>query len=153
MTFWSTEADLECKVREWIRTNQDSPVRTILNYGLADEYTGMVPRIKKPSFTFDAAQRYVGPKTKALPNVRAPMMTLSVGAICLALVHLANLYFGLGRGAYWAAYIALVFTVFVWPHLSGRARGVLGSARLVVQFLILAVLTLMTLALAATKAP
>ena len=153
MTFWSTEADLGCKVRGWIRTSRDSLARTVLNHGLADAYTDIVPRIKKPSFTFDVGQRYVGPKTKALPNVRAPIVALSAGAITLALVHLATLYFSLGSGAYWAAYIALVFTVFVWPHLSGRARGVLGSAKLVVQFLILTALTLMTLALVATKAP
>jgi len=153
MTFWSTEADLECKVREWIRTSRDSPARTVLNYGLAEAYTDIVPKITRPSFTFDVRQRYVGPKTKALPNVRAPIMALSVGAICLALVHLTTLYFSLGSGAYWVAYIAFVFTVFVWPHLSGGARGVLGSARLVVQFFVLMAFTLMALALAAMKAP
>lgn len=153
ITFWSTEADLERKVREWIRTSRESPARTVLNHGLADAYTDIVPRIKKPSFTFDVDLRYVGPKTKALPNVRAPIVILSASAICLALAHLATLYFSLGSGAYWATYIALIFTVFVRHHLGGRARGVLGSARLAEQLLILAALTLMALALAATKAP
>jgi hypothetical protein len=153
MTFWSTEADLECKVREWIRTSRHSPARTVLNHGLADANTDTDPRIKKPGFTFDVNRRYVGPQTKSLPNVRAPIVALGAGAMCLAFVHLATLYFSLGSGAYWAVYIVLVFTVFVWPHLSGRARGVLEPAGLVAQFLVLAALTLMTLLLAATKAP
>ena len=99
------------------------------------------------------AKRYVGPKTKALLNIRAPIAALSAGAICLALVHLATMYFSLGSQAYWVAYIAVVFMVFVWPHLSGRTRDILEPARFFPQFLILTALTLMALALAATKAP
>lgn len=153
MTFWSTEADLERKLRKWIRTCRDTPARAVLNHGLADLNTDVVPKIKKPDFTFDVNRRYVGPNTKPSFNLRAPIVALSVGAIYLAFMHLATLYFGLGSGAYWVAYIAAVFTFFLWPHLSGRARGVLEPARFVAQFLVLIALTLMALALAATNAP
>ena len=153
MTFWSTEADLECKLREWIRTTRDSPARAVLNHGLADANANHQPNIKKPSFKFDVAKRYVGPKTKALFNLRAPIAALSAGAIYLALLHLATTYFSLGSRTYWESYVAVVFTVFVWAHLSGRARNVVEPAKFVPQFLMLTALSLMTLALAATKAP
>ena len=153
MTFWSTEADLEFKLREWIRTTRDSPARAVLNHGLADANANFDSKIKKPRFTFDVGQRYVGPKTKGLLHIRAPIMALSAGAIYLALMHLANIYFSLGSRAHWAAYIAVVFTVFVWHHLNGRARGVLEPVRFVPHFLMIIALMLMTLALAITKAP
>ena len=150
MTFWSTEADLECKVRDWIRTSRESPARTVLNYELANATPDLDPGIKKPTFIFDENRRYVGPKVPL--NIKAPVVALSVGAIYLALAHLVTLRFSLGSEAYWVAYIAVVFTVFVWPQLTGRARGILEPARLGAQFLVFIALTLMTLALVATRA-
>lgn len=153
MSFWSDEAELESQVREWIRTSRDSPARTVLNYGLAEAAVGAAPRIKEPTFTFEPAWRFVGPNAAAPPCLRAPAVALSAAAVCLALVHLLALSFGLGGWTYWAAYFALVFAVFLWPHLRGGARGGLWTASPVVQVLALAALTLMTLALAAVKAP
>jgi hypothetical protein len=151
MTFWSTEADLECKLRELIRSSGVVPRRVVLNHRLVEANTNIDPRIKNPCFTFDANQRYVGPNTKPLPNLRALIVALGAGTTCLALAHLATLFFGLGNGAYWVAYTAIVFAVFVWPHLTERARGVLAPAWPVAQFLVLTALALIALALAATK--
>lgn len=151
MSFWSDEAELESQVREWIRTSRDSPARTVLNYGLA-EAVGAAPGIKEPAFTFEPARRFVGPNAAEPPGLRAPAVALSAAAVCLALVHLLALSFGLGGWAYWAAYFALVFAVFMWPHLRGGVRSGLLTASPVAQVLALAALTLMTLALAAVKA-
>jgi hypothetical protein len=92
MTFWSTEADLESKVKEWIRTTRDSPARTVLNYGLADANPKINRKIKKPSFTFDVAKRYVGPKTKGMLDIKAPVLALGAGAIYFALLHFGGRY-------------------------------------------------------------
>lgn len=153
MTFWATEAELHSRLREWIRTAPDSPARTVLNHRLAEADGGPAPLIGEPAFTFDEGRRYVGPRTKAPADARSPIVALCAGAVCLASVHLATSYFGLGSGAYWLAYIALVFAIFLWPHLRGRAPGVLAGGRLATQVLLLTALTLMALALAATKAP
>jgi hypothetical protein len=153
MTFWSTESDLGCKLREWISTNRESLARTVLNHSLENTDTNLEPKIKRPNFTYDVAQRFIGPKTKVVPSQSAPILALSAGSIYLVLVYFATTYFSLGSRAYWIAFIVLIFMIFEWSQLTGRARGVSKSARVVAQFLVLTALTLMTFALTATKAP
>ncbi|MCI0625576.1 MAG: hypothetical protein L0387_28680 [Acidobacteria bacterium] len=64
MTFWSTEAELECKVKEWIHAYRDSLGRSVFNHRLAHAYADYEPNIKKPCFRFDPKQRYIGPRTE-----------------------------------------------------------------------------------------
>lgn len=61
MVFWSTESDLEYKVREWVRNYRDCLGRTIWNHRLKE--TGHEPKIAPLRFHFDPNQRYIGPKT------------------------------------------------------------------------------------------
>lgn len=58
MTFWETEDELHERVREWIRIHRDVVARRVLNYELR------AARIAAPAFVYDAARRYVGPKTR-----------------------------------------------------------------------------------------
>ena len=58
MTFWETEDELHERVREWIRIHRDVVARRVLNYELRDA------RIAAPAFVYDAARRYIGPKTR-----------------------------------------------------------------------------------------
>ena len=60
MTFWGDEAELERQVRAWVRLHRESVARRVYNYELPD------PVIRKPSFTYDPARRYVGPNTVRL---------------------------------------------------------------------------------------
>jgi hypothetical protein len=61
VVFWSTEAELECKVKEWIRNHGDCVGRVVWNHWLRE--VGYQPRITAPQFRFDANRRYIGPKT------------------------------------------------------------------------------------------
>jgi hypothetical protein len=65
MTFWSTEAELECKVKDWIYSNRECLARRVFNYRLMHAYPEYEPNIRKPCFKFDPQQRYIGPKTEA----------------------------------------------------------------------------------------
>ncbi|HEY5705915.1 MAG TPA: hypothetical protein VIS96_10110 [Terrimicrobiaceae bacterium] len=63
MVFWSTEANLESEVKNWIQSNRESVARTVFNYQLGDAYADYEPKIGRPSFRYDPKNRYIGPKT------------------------------------------------------------------------------------------
>ena len=81
MVFWDTEAELEQRVREWIQGQRESVAWRVLNRELAA--TGHTPTIETPTFTFDPARRYLGPKTRVGPATakRSPAVAIGTGAL------------------------------------------------------------------------
>ncbi len=59
MVFWSDEADLEARVRDWARIHRDALGRSVYNHRLRQ------PNIAPGVFRFDPKARYIGPKTPA----------------------------------------------------------------------------------------
>jgi hypothetical protein len=64
MLFWLDEDELAKKVETWIATTRAIAPRRILNYELPEAV------VKQPSFVYDAALRYVGPRTPRFAPLR-----------------------------------------------------------------------------------
>jgi len=81
MVFWDTEAELEQRVREWIQGQRESVAWRVLNRELAA--AGHAPTLDTPTFTFDPARRYIGPKTRVArrTSTRSPAVAIGTGAL------------------------------------------------------------------------
>jgi hypothetical protein len=64
MSFWETEDELERVVRDWFHSNQRVGARRVFNHELE------APVVRIPTFAYDPALRYVGPKTRSSWNLR-----------------------------------------------------------------------------------
>lgn len=62
MTFWDSEADLECQVRSWVRANREAVARRVFNAELPDAVLRARP------FEYDPRLRYIGPRTRVRPQ-------------------------------------------------------------------------------------
>jgi hypothetical protein len=83
MSFWSTEAELESQVREWVRFNRGSLAQSVFNGRLRQAYPDYSPKVENVSFRFDPRLRFVGPKTPRFSHPRGPMIALGFAAVAV----------------------------------------------------------------------
>jgi hypothetical protein len=119
--FWSDEADLEKRVRAWLRVHQDVPERRILNHNLPDSDRGYRSRLQAPSFQFYPRRRYIGPPGASQAMVESIFFGVSIGTVVFAL---ANLFRDAPFAAalYWAACLASALITLCFFHQVGKRR-------------------------------
>jgi len=92
VVFWATEVDLESKVKQWLQNHRDCFGRVTWNHRLPE--TGYEPRLPPVKFSFNAKDRYIGPRTPGQLRPAHKAVIMCVAAIAFCCLITAMLVFG-----------------------------------------------------------